>query len=53
MSVRRSTPVVPFTVRLPPEVYAAIKEAAERTGQTQTEIVVSALRAALARDMAA
>lgn len=52
MTVRRSAPVVPFTVRLPPEVYAAIKERAERTRETQTDIVVAALRAALERDLA-
>lgn len=52
MSVRRSSPVIPFTVRLPPAVYAAIKERAERTGETQTDIVVEALRNALKRDLA-
>lgn len=52
MSVRRTQPVVPVTVRLPPEIYAALKERHERTRETQTEIVVEALRKALERDLA-
>ena len=53
MSIRRTAPVVPITVRLPPEVYFAIKERHERTGETQTAIIVEALRSMLARDLPA
>ena len=41
---------VPYTVRLPVDVRAALRREAQRRGITQTAAVVDALRAWLARD---
>lgn len=41
---RGAKPVVPYSIRLPPDVYEALVERAEKDATTMTAVILEALR---------